>query len=87
MNELRTSWKAGFVGEAKSTALLDLVLAARGGRAHQTEAHRTVSGPVFPAHRRVLPVQDGRVVAKPVITVDFSDIVVEVTRPSQGDRG
>jgi hypothetical protein len=49
--------------------------------AHQTEAHRTVSGLVFPTHRCVLPVRDGRVVAKPVITIDFSDIVIE------GDRG
>ncbi|SNT30323.1 hypothetical protein SAMN05216276_103354 [Streptosporangium subroseum] len=44
---------------------------------HHTEAHRTVSGLLFPTHRYVLPVQDGRPGPTPIIIVDFSDITVD----------
>lgn len=46
--------------------------------AHYTEAHRTVSGLVFPTHRSVLPVLDGRRPGPtPIIVVDFSAITVD----------
>lgn len=47
--------------------------------AHHTERHRTVSGLVFPTHRYVLPVVDGRLGATPIITVDLADITVDFT--------
>jgi hypothetical protein len=43
---------------------------------HRTEAHRTVSGLVFPTHRYVLPVVDGTVLPDPIITVDLAGISV-----------
>ncbi|MEU3983359.1 hypothetical protein AB0F77_25270 [Streptomyces sp. NPDC026672] len=50
-----------------------------GGRpaVHRVEAHRTVSGLVFPTHRYVLPVVDGNVLPSPIITVDLADIGIE----------
>jgi hypothetical protein len=51
-----------------------------GGRpaTHVTEAHRNVSGLVFPTHRYVLPrFDDGRVGTDQIIIVDFSDLSVE----------
>lgn len=59
---------------------LDYAPAVLGGRlaAHHTEAHRTVSGLVFPTHRYVLRrFADGGLGADPVIIVDFSDLSVE----------
>lgn len=47
--------------------------------AHFTEAHRSVSGLVFPTHRYVLPVHDGQLGADPTIVLDFSDIGVDFT--------
>ncbi|GII57309.1 hypothetical protein Pth03_56980 [Planotetraspora thailandica] len=44
---------------------------------HYTEAHRTVSGLVFPTHRYVLPVEDGHPGHAPIIIVDFTDIAVD----------
>ncbi|MFF3753936.1 hypothetical protein ACFYYH_26300 [Streptomyces sp. NPDC002018] len=50
-----------------------------GGRAavHRAEAHRSVAGLVFPTHRYVLPVIDGRTLSSPGITVDLTDISIE----------
>ncbi|MGI5414086.1 hypothetical protein ACQEV9_45790 [Streptomyces chartreusis] len=45
--------------------------------AHRTEAHRTISGLVFPSYRYVLPLVDGRLAPDPVITVDLIDITVD----------
>lgn len=46
--------------------------------AHHTEAHRTVSGLVFPTHRAVLRRLDGgRVGTDPIIVVDLGDLAVE----------
>jgi len=47
--------------------------------AHLTEAHRAVSGLVFPTHRYVLPVHDSHLGPAPIITVDFSDLTVDRT--------
>ena len=54
---------------------------------HRTEAHRTVSGLVFPTHRYVLPVQDGHPGPEPVIIVDFTDITVDFSHGTQPPRG
>jgi hypothetical protein len=54
---------------------------------HRTEAHRNVSGLVFPTHRYVLPVQHGRPEPDPVIIVDLTDITVEFSPGPQPPRG
>lgn len=46
--------------------------------AHHTEAHRTVSGLVFPTHRYVLPVLESGLGPAPTIVVDLVDITVDV---------
>lgn len=71
---------------------VDYAPAVLGGlpAAHHTEAHRTVSGLVFPTHRYVLPVRDGRPGPEPIIVLDLSDITVDFTeqpQPSPGGRG
>jgi hypothetical protein len=46
--------------------------------AHYTQAHRTVSGLVFPTHRYVLPrFDDGHLGPDPIIVADFSDLSIE----------
>ncbi|MEA5362815.1 hypothetical protein VA596_24995 [Amycolatopsis sp., V23-08] len=45
--------------------------------AHMTEVHKAVSGLVFPTHRFVLPLRDGRPAVTPIITVDLADLSVE----------
>jgi hypothetical protein len=47
---------------------------------HRVGGHREVGGLVFPTHRCVLPVRDGRTGADPIILVDFADLSVEVDR-------
>jgi hypothetical protein len=44
---------------------------------HRVEAHRTVSGLVFPTRRHVLPIVDGRPLPRPTITVDLDDLSVD----------
>lgn len=44
--------------------------------AHFTEAHRTVSGLVFPTHRYVRSIVDGRLDQR-IIVIDFEDFAVE----------
>jgi hypothetical protein len=65
---------------------LDYVMGRRPA-VHRTEAHRTVSGLVFPTHRYVLPVEDGRPGSEPVIVVDFTDITVDFSHGPQPPRG
>ncbi|MET7997005.1 hypothetical protein ABZU76_39630 [Amycolatopsis sp. NPDC005232] len=54
---------------------------------HHTEAHQPVSGLVFPTHRYVLPVVDGKPASKPSIIVDFSDLAVEFAGETQSFEG
>jgi hypothetical protein len=58
------------------------VLGSRSG-AHHTQAHRTVSGLVFPTHRYVLPVVDGKLGTTPIITIDLADITVDFTEEAE----
>ena len=54
---------------------------------HHTEAHRPVSGLLFPTHRYVLPVVDGKLASRPTIVVDFSDLAVEFAGEAQSFEG
>ncbi|QIQ01038.1 hypothetical protein [Streptomyces liangshanensis] len=76
-----------YFGEDGTQRRLDYAPHALGGlpAAHLTEAHRSVSGLVFPTHRYVLPRPPGGPLGStPVITVDLDDLTVEfddVTAP------
>lgn len=55
--------------------------------AHHTESHQRASGLVFPTHRYVLPVVEGKPVAQPSIVLDLHDLAVEFAGEAQTFEG